>query len=548
MSEPYPQKTGLFQFLFMKLFLLLFFVLISSENLFARIGETLEQLKARYGEEKIGTDPLLLGTSNYDFNKDGYRICVSLKDDRSILEGFLRKDKTISNDDIQRLLKDYVEGVTWSYFGLKHQFISSNRQMTAFREPGHPEWFRVMDDSACESLDPNTQTLSPDRSVVSVLILEGANALEWVLAPLEQTIPGDIRQNLTMLREALLDEGAKQSKSELDAYRKSHQLCNSLLATLDERDLARAQAGMKNVQADAKTGVNDQALKARRNYMMGWPQYQREAAQREELLRQNKNGASVEKEQPKLAWIQRVVVLRRNLDGLYADFRKAMRAIGATGTQDARALPPTNLPDGLVLYFPFDSDDGTTIRDWSGRASNGLPFKMEFQPDRSGGQAFKSDERSYIEVPHEESLTSKIITVAAWVNPSTGGSGYVIGKDDWEGEKAKGYVLRIGDGVGDFTVSDGTWRRAVSKAQVPPGQWTHLAGVFDGSSAHIYVNGNLDSSQKASASMAVSKYPITIGSGGFEKSGRKFQGGIDNVMIFATALSADQIQALMRLK
>jgi len=51
------------------------------------------------------------------------------------------------------------------------------------------------------------------------------NAIEWVLAPLEQAVPGDIRQNLTFLREDLLDEG-ETPKASPDAYKLGAQISN----------------------------------------------------------------------------------------------------------------------------------------------------------------------------------------------------------------------------------------------------------------------------------------------------------------------------------
>ena len=48
-----------------------------------------------------------------------------------------------------------------------------------------------------------------------------------------------------------------------------------------------------SLQAEARTGITSQALEARRNYMMSWPQYAREGAQRAELKSQAMNHAAV---------------------------------------------------------------------------------------------------------------------------------------------------------------------------------------------------------------------------------------------------------------
>src|SRR5688572_12638419 len=81
-------------------------------------------------------------------------------------------------------------------------------------------------------------------SPLVVLSQQAPNAAEWVLAPLDQAVPPDIRQNLTFLREDLLDEGTGKADDALQAYKLGHQLCNTLLAALDERAKALVRAGV----------------------------------------------------------------------------------------------------------------------------------------------------------------------------------------------------------------------------------------------------------------------------------------------------------------
>ena len=51
--------------------------------------------------------------------------------------------------------------------------------------------------------------------------------------------------------------------------------------------------------------MTSQALEARRNYLISWPQYARENAQRAEFKSQALNNAAVMAERPKLEWSQR---------------------------------------------------------------------------------------------------------------------------------------------------------------------------------------------------------------------------------------------------
>jgi hypothetical protein len=58
---------------------------------------------------------------------------------------------------------------------------------------------------------------------------------------------------------------------------------------------------------------------------MSWPQYKREQAQRAELKREAINDAAVIAEKPKLDWAERAALLRGTLEGVYAQFRAALR-------------------------------------------------------------------------------------------------------------------------------------------------------------------------------------------------------------------------------
>ena len=172
---------------------------------------------------------------------------------------------------------------------------------------------------------PPAATPEPSPSLLQVFSKQVPNLISWVLAPLEETVPADISQNLTYLHEDLLDEAKKKPTASPNAYRIGSQLCDALRAVLQERNRTRARAGFRSVEANARTGVTSEALEARRNYKMSWPQYARENAQRDELKRQAINNAQVMKERPKLDWSESAAQRRKTLDTLYRQFREALR-------------------------------------------------------------------------------------------------------------------------------------------------------------------------------------------------------------------------------
>ena len=172
---------------------------------------------------------------------------------------------------------------------------------------------------------PATIQSDPNQPRIEVVKDQGPNATEWALTPLEEAIPSDIRQNLTYLREDLLDEAKKSPKAATDAYALASDYCDKILSALEQRDLARVNAGYSAAQADANVRVTSQALESRRNYKMSWPQYAREQSQRAEIYRQQSAGADVRKEQIKVNWATRSVQMRAYLDDLYTKLRAALR-------------------------------------------------------------------------------------------------------------------------------------------------------------------------------------------------------------------------------
>jgi serine/threonine protein kinase len=173
---------------------------------------------------------------------------------------------------------------------------------------------------------PPPVSVTPERQpLIAGLSSEAPNLIRWGLAPLAEQIPPDIRQSLTFLREDLVDEGKTKPVASIDAYRAAYYLCDALISTLDERDRARVASGYRAAQADANTRVTNQSLDAHAPYRTSWPQYARIKDQRAEIQRQQNNNTALTRETIKVDWSNRVKVLQRSLDALYAKYRDALR-------------------------------------------------------------------------------------------------------------------------------------------------------------------------------------------------------------------------------
>ena len=150
----------------------------------------------------------------------------------------------------------------------------------------------------------------------------------------------------------------------------------------------------------------------------------------------------------------------------------------------------------------------------------------------------------YISIPDVSAInpTAKI-TVEAWIKADAWGVNFytnsIFCKHGWATGN-KGYVLRCGDnGKLSFNISNasGVWMEAVSSSIMKTGVWYHVAGTFNGDTISVYINGNLEASTVYSGSISVSTgLPARIGdlaNGG----GRWFDGQIDEIKVWGTALS-----------
>jgi hypothetical protein len=211
--------------------------------------------------------------------------------------------------------------------------------------------------------------------------------------------------------------------------------------------------------------------------------------------------------------------------------------ISVTGT----ALLSTN--PNIVLWLPFNEGSGCTAYDISQYGNNGnlepsCPDNNPVWVNGILGKALDFDgSDDYVEVLHSFSLNigDGGITLEAWINTDAFPSGdrwQVIGKVD-------AYALQVSDN-GKVRVWLGPLTTYVETDNVvlQSDEWYHIAGVYDGSTVKIYVNGNLEKEVSKTGDQATSTNNILIGA---RIPGGYFNGIIDNPRIWNIALTAEQI-------
>jgi hypothetical protein len=218
---------------------------------------------------------------------------------------------------------------------------------------------------------------------------------------------------------------------------------------------------------------------------------------------------------------------------------------------NASAQTCTPPPDGMVAWWPADDEDASDI---SGNGNDGTAVGAVTFPTGKVGKTF-SFSGGWVSVPGNTSLEPTAVTVDAWVrrNGYPGGARYIVGKGG-TGCSHSSYALYTGSacpaplsfyvavpsGGSPWTCSPG------AVTDIYDGEWHHIAGTYDGTRVHLYVDGveqgigTLTSGSIAyglpATELLIGQYPGTCS--------LPFPGEVDEVEVFNRALNLGEIQAI----
>jgi hypothetical protein len=207
---------------------------------------------------------------------------------------------------------------------------------------------------------------------------------------------------------------------------------------------------------------------------------------------------------------------------------------------------------GPVAAFGFEEGAGAVAGDASPNHNNASLSGATWSAAGRYGYAMSFDGvDDWLTVADSASLDlTGAMTLEAWVNPSAlSGWRTVLMK---EGASALSYSLYANDNMPKPAVyariaGDSSSMGNSGTSSLPVNTWTHLAATYDGGSLRIFVNGSeVASPMPLTGSMAASTSPLRIG-GNALFGGEYFQGKIDEVRIYARALSPAEIVADMGL-
>jgi hypothetical protein len=198
--------------------------------------------------------------------------------------------------------------------------------------------------------------------------------------------------------------------------------------------------------------------------------------------------------------------------------------------------------EGLVAHWTLDEGSGTTVTDSAGSCNGTMSGATWTMGQINGGLSFdgSSDYVNFGDVSALEGFSK--VTIASWIY--------------WQGTSSYEYCIFGKESVYKIDVSGShirfltgnNWSGTIlrSKQTLQPGQWYHVAAVYDGSKKYIYINGARDPNYiSTTGGLGASNLPAGIGAfsnGYYWKN--VFVGVIDDVRVYNSALDANEIAEL----
>ncbi len=154
---------------------------------------------------------------------------------------------------------------------------------------------------------------------------------------------------------------------------------------------------------------------------------------------------------------------------------------------------------------------------------------------------------SYIDIGNPSSLQiTGSLSLSAWVKTSMSSTGFVISKDNLSNRcYALVVVMESGTLRARFFIVKSNSLVNVTSTTVNIGDnnWHNIVGVNDGTDLKIYVDGNLENTN-SNAGGAIDNDAVNLNIGRRNDNNLFFNGKIDEIGVFNTALTQGQIQSI----
>lgn len=220
----------------------------------------------------------------------------------------------------------------------------------------------------------------------------------------------------------------------------------------------------------------------------------------------------------------------------------ATNANGSTASTLTTTYAPTFPGNALVAAYAFESITGSNVTDSTVYANTAVLFNGASQVAAKFGQGVRLNLASaqYVSIPDANQIDfTQSFTFSAWLKPAHVPSGF-------QAALIKNYMVALyASQDGTYCTSGGPliWFNtngnsgpnfaACYSTPLTVGQWSHLAGTYDGASLKLYINGALVTTTSATGYIEPSASTAMIGNSQFSEY---FDGDVDEVRMYNYAL------------
>ena len=204
-----------------------------------------------------------------------------------------------------------------------------------------------------------------------------------------------------------------------------------------------------------------------------------------------------------------------------------------TSTTDIVNYPTGTTP---VAYYKLDNSS----EDFSTGGNDGTDTNIEYRFGRFGQAAVFNGSNSKIDTGI--SSISSPFAVSMWINEDVLDSGVFFG--NWNSTAADMYWQTTSDGRLRISIDGYSQEYFGTAGDVKINTWHHIAVTLSGGSYEVYLDGNSLGTSTTSVTTFSSGQNFMIGNSSKPSTPLPFDGLIDQVRIYSTALSSSQVTEL----
>jgi Concanavalin A-like lectin/glucanases superfamily/Calcineurin-like phosphoesterase len=198
----------------------------------------------------------------------------------------------------------------------------------------------------------------------------------------------------------------------------------------------------------------------------------------------------------------------------------------------------------LIGYWSFDADSGSIVTDASGNNNGVVHGSPEYVAGVHSKAIIFDGTTDFIKIPagSKKWRNLKQLTLMGWFYRDDGAEG-VTGIDKAQNYRLTAIAVNGTSAKWKFSVVDnkGKFHSLTSPKAVKNNEWHHIAGTYDGKTLKLYIDGIEVKSRD-------DIFEIKDAGGNFEIGrrdvARYFKGKIDEVGVYSTALSQEEISQL----